>query len=115
MSTQSSGTTRRFGERVAARGPGLLLPLLLGAAVIVSAVLVVQIKNDNRQLNNDSNQLRDQRERLDVEYSQLKIEEAAHSSHARIETLARDQIKMVEPRETIMVPGITAVPAGSAP
>lgn len=85
-------------------GPSLLLPLLLGFCVMVSSVLVVQMKNDNRRLTNDSNQLRDARERLDVEYSQLKIEEAAHSSHARVETLARGQLKMVEPRETVMVP-----------
>ena len=95
-----------FTRRLAARKPrpGLLLPLFLGTFALCSAVLVVQVKNDNRRLTNDSTQLRDARDQLDVEWSQLQLEEAAHSSHSRIETIARNQLKMVEPRETVMVP-----------
>lgn len=100
--------TRRLGDRRAER-PGLLLPLLLGIAAIFSALSVVQIKNDNRRLTNESTELRDEHDRLEVEWSQLQLEEAAHSSHSRIETIARKQLKMVEPRETVMVP------AGRAP
>jgi len=100
-----------FTRRIAARKqrPGLLLPMMLGAGVLCSAVMVIQVKNDNRRLTNESTQLRDARDALDVEYAQLQLEEAAHSSHSRIETIARTQLKMVEPRETVMVPG------GSAP
>ena len=94
-----------FTRRIAARQarPGLLLPLFLGVAVLGSAVMVVQVKNDNRRLTNESTQLREARDQLDVEWSQLQLEEAAHSSHSRIETIARNQLKMVEPRETVMV------------
>ena len=102
-----SGFTRRLAER--SQRPGLLLPLFLGALVLFSAVLVVQVKNDNRRLTNEGTQLRDERDRLDVEWSQLQLEEAAHSSHSRIETIARNQLKMVEPRETVMVPSSGAV------
>ncbi len=95
-----------FTRRLTARKPrpGLLLPLSLGVAVLCSAVMVVKVKNDNRRLTNESTQLRDAKEALDVERSQLQLEEAAHSSHSRIETIARNQLKMVEPRETVMVP-----------
>ncbi len=104
-----------FTRRLAARKPrpGLLLPLSLGVAVLCSAVMVVQVKNDNRRLTNESTQLRDAKEALDVEWSQLQLEEAAHSSHSRIETIARNQLKMVEPRETVMVSARDTVPERS--
>lgn len=107
-----------FTRRLAARKPrpGLLLPLSLGVGVLCSAVMVVQVKNDNRRLTNESTQLRDAKEALDVEWSQLQLEEAAHSSHSRIETIARNQLKMVEPRETVMVNGgaVSAAPKSEA-
>ncbi len=113
MSDETTSTfTRRLSERRVQR-PGLLVPLLLAIAAVVSALSVVQIKNDNRRLTNDSTQLRDEHDRLEVEWSQLQIEEAAHSSHSRIETIARNQLKMVEPRETVMVPGSGAAVTAS--
>ena len=96
-----SAFTRRLKARNAR--PGLLLPLSLGIIALYSAVMVVQVKNDNRRLTTKSTQLRDARDALEVEWSQLQIEEAAHSSHSRIETIAREQLKMIEPRETVMV------------
>lgn len=94
-----------FARRIAARKqrPGLFGPLMLGVLVLGSAVAVVQVKNQNRQLTNESTKLREAHDQLDVEWSQLQLEEAAHSSHSRIETIARNQLKMVEPRETVMV------------
>ena len=110
-----SDTRPRYNDRRPQR-PGLLVPLLLGSGVIFSAIAAIQIKNDNRRLTNESTQLRDEHDRLEVEWSQLQLEEAAHSSHSRIETIARTQLKMVEPRETVMVPGSASatVPAGAA-
>lgn len=102
--------TTRPSQRQAARGSGLLMPLLLATIAIISAVWAVQIKHENRHLNDDSNKLRDTRDRLEVEWSQLQLEEAAHSSHARVESIARHQLKMVEPRETVMVPSVGAIP-----
>ena len=93
--------TRRLRERQVR--PALMLPLALAIGTLVSAVMVVQVKNDNRRLTTESTQLRDARDALEVEWSQLQIEEAAHSSHSRIETIARNQLRMVEPRETVMV------------
>ena len=108
-----------FTRRLSARRsrPGLMVPLFLGAALLGSAVMVVQVKNDNRRLTNEGTQLRETREALDVEWSQLQLEEAAHSSHSRIETSARNQLKMVEPRETVMVKSgaQASVRAGATP
>ncbi|MDP3859364.1 MAG: cell division protein FtsL [Stagnimonas sp.] len=99
----SAALTRRLPPRKAPSGSGLMLPLLLAVAAMVSAVTVVQVKHGNRALTTEQSRLRELRDQLEVEWSQLQLEEAAHSSHARIEQIAREQLKMVEPRETVMV------------
>lgn len=107
-----SAFARRLRERQAR--PALMLPLALAIAALVSAVMVVQVKNDNRRLTTASSELRAARDAIDVEWSQLQLEEAAHSSHSRIETIARNQLKMVEPRETVMVTRSPAAAPGAA-
>jgi len=96
--------SRRLPPRKPGAGSGLMAPLFLASLAIVSAVFVVQVKHGNRALINEQAQLRQQHDQLEVEWSQLQLEEAAHSSHARIEQIAREQLKMIEPRETVMVP-----------
>ena len=98
--------TRRLGRADERRGSGLLL-LLLGVMALCSAVAVVQVKHRTRSATAELESLRQEQDRLDVEWAQLQLEEAAHSSHARIESIAREQLKMLEPRETVM--------AGAAP
>lgn len=94
-------TTRRI-PRPVERSAGLLLPLLLSGTVIASAVAVVQIKHGTRGQTAELERLRLERDGLEIEWAQLELEEAAHSSHARIEAIARAQLKMIEPRETVM-------------
>lgn len=76
----------------------LFVPLLLSAAVIVSALAVVRVKHENRQLTFDLEKLRQERERIDMEWAQLQLEEAALSHHGRIEQMARESLGMSEPR-----------------
>ena len=109
----SAPMTRRLPPRTAPAGGGLMLPLLLVIAALVSAVWVVQIKHGNRALTTEQSRLRDEADHLEVEWSQLQLEEAAHSSHARIEQIAREQLKMIEPRETVMVSGRGIAPVPS--
>jgi len=111
----SATPTRRLPPRKASAGPGLMAPLFLATLAIVSAVAVVQVKHSNRSLINEQAQLREQRDQIEVEWSQLQLEEAAHSSHARIEQIAREQLKMVEPRETVMVSARGLAAAQPAP
>ncbi len=81
----------------------LMLPLGLVLFVLVSAIFVVQVKHRTRILHNESNRLLGAHDQLDVEWAQLQLEEAAHSNHARIENKARSQLKMIEPRQPVMV------------
>lgn len=82
---------------------GLLVPLALALAVVVSALAVVRTKHENRALVNDLDRLRAERERLDMEWSQLQLEEATLSHHARVEKIAREQLGMTEPRDYAVV------------
>lgn len=109
----SAPPTRRLPPRSSPAAGGLLAPLFLALVAVASAVWVVQVKHGNRALTTEQSRLRDERDRLDVEWSQLQLEEAAHSSHARIEQIAREQLKMVEPRETVMVQARAPAPGAA--
>lgn len=82
----------------------LLLPLGLLIAVIVSALAVVATKHENRDRVAELDQMRRDRERLEAEWAQLQLEEATLGHPARIERLAREQLKMVEPKQYVIVP-----------
>ncbi|MDB5969573.1 MAG: ftsL [Hydrocarboniphaga sp.] len=84
-------------------GNSLTVPLLLALASILLALGVVYVKHQNRLLTTEVERLRTERDRLDMEGSQLQLEEAALAHHARIETLARDQLGMSEPRDYVVV------------
>jgi cell division protein FtsL len=80
---------------------GNLLPLALAAAVFGSSIVVVQIKHRNRTLTNEIDQMRGERDKLDLEWSQLQLEQATLAQHSRVEQLARRQFGMVEPPQTL--------------
>lgn len=82
---------------------GLLLPLVLSVLVIGSALWAIRIKHENRSLTTDIERARVDRERMQMEWSQLQLEEAALSHHARIERAAREQLGMAEPRDYVIV------------
>ena len=92
----------RLRNLIEARG-GLLLPLALALAVVISALAVIRTKHENRALVNDLDHLRAEKERLDMEWSQLQLEEATLSNHARVEKIAREQLGMSEPRDYAVV------------
>lgn len=82
---------------------GLLLPLVLSVLVIGSALWAIRIKHENRSLTTDIERARVERERMQMEWSQLQLEEAALSHHARIERAAHEQLGMAEPRDYVIV------------
>lgn len=85
------------------RPSGLFVPLMLALAVIVSALYAIRIKHENRSLTTDLERARVERERMQMEWSQLQLEEAALSHHARVERAAREQLGMAEPRDYAIV------------
>lgn len=88
---------------IEARPTGLLVPLVLAMLVIASALYAVRIKHDNRTLTTSLESTRVERERMQMEWSQLQLEEAALAHHARVERTAREQLGMAEPRDYVIV------------
>lgn len=99
----TAASTTLSGAPASASKPGLTLPLCLAVSVVVSALYVIKYKHENRLLTTRIELLRSERRQLDMEWSQLTIEEAALAHHGRIETLARDQLGMSEPRDYVVV------------
>ena len=78
--------------------------VLLGAAVVLSGVVVVKTKHENRTLVHELEQLRAEKARLETEWAQLQLEEATLANHGRIERLGREKLGMTEPAATAVVP-----------
>lgn len=81
----------------------LMIPLTLVVIMIVSALAVVRTKHENRALVSQLETLRTEHERLDMEWAQLQLEEATLASNNRVESSARQQLGMTEPRDYVIV------------
>jgi cell division protein FtsL len=80
-----------------------LMPTTLIIAVLISALVVVQLKHRNQALTSELDQLRHEQQRLDLEWSQLQLEQATLAQHGRVDQLARNQFGMVEPAKPVIV------------
>ena len=79
--------------------------MLFLAALMVSAIGVVQLKHENRLRFVELQQLQAQRDVLNVEWGQLLLEEGAWSQHRRVEQMARIRLGMSvpDPRQVVAV------------
>jgi cell division protein FtsL len=73
------------------------MAVVLAAGVLASAVAVIQVKYLTREEFGTLQQVRAERDALDVEWGRLQIEEAALTSHTRIEDDARTKLNMIMP------------------
>jgi cell division protein FtsL len=71
---------------------------MIGAAVVVSGIAAVYAKHETRKLYTELQALQQERDQLEMEWGQLQIEQSTWSTHARVESLAREEIGMGEPR-----------------
>lgn len=67
---------------------GLLLLLM------VTAVLVIYAKHQNRMLYTRLNELQQQRDDLNVDWGRLQLELSTWATHGRVESVARKQLGM---------------------
>jgi cell division protein FtsL len=74
-----------------------LLFAALAATVMASAIAAVYAKHENRKLFMELQALTDERDRLEVDWSRLQVEQSTWSTHARVEQLARGQMRMRSP------------------
>jgi len=77
---------------------GVVMLVLLTLVVVLSAVEVVHVKYLTRIQFAHLQDLRAQRDAIDVEWNRLRLEEAALSTHARVERKAHQELGMFTPR-----------------
>lgn len=75
----------------------LLLQVLLAALVFASAVGVVVARHEARQAFIEHQAELKQRDALNLEWTQLQLEQATWATQARIETAARERLGMIRP------------------
>lgn len=74
-----------------------LIIVVLAAVNVCSAVAVVYTKHLSRQRYAEISQIQHTIDDLDVQWSQLQIEESTFSEHGLVDRTARDRLGMVLP------------------
>ncbi len=75
--------------------PGnMILVILLGLAVVMSATGVVYAKYASRRHFVELESLRAQRDAVDVEWGRLQLEQSTWATHGRVERIAREKLNM---------------------
>ena len=78
---------------------GIKLSVALAAALMLaSAVAVIWSKHESRTIFIELQRLQSERDRLDIEWGQLKIQQAYSGSPPRVEQVAYSELKMVTPK-----------------
>ncbi len=95
----------KAGQKQSWYGNGAAVMLLLGVAVMVSALAVVYAKYQSRTLFVELQGLNKGRDAMDVEWGQLQLEQSTWTDNGRIEEIARDRLGMLlpEPKQVVVV------------
>ena len=72
---------------------------VLVAAVMASALAVIESKNESRSLYARLQTLRVDHDHLETEWGQLQLEQSAWSDRGRVARLARTRLNMHEPKQ----------------
>ncbi len=77
-------------------------------AVMASAIAAVYAKHESRQLFTELQVLIADRDQMEVEWGRLRIEQSTWSTYARVEQLARKQMRMrtPSPEQTRLLTGV---------
>jgi len=70
---------------------------VLWLTVLASAIAVVRARHEARSLFVQLERLSAERDRLNIEWSQLQLEQSAWSNHGFVERVASDKLRMTLP------------------
>lgn len=70
------------------------LNLVLLAALLLSAMVTVQVQYESRRLIAEIEKAQGEARRLDTEHEQLRVAKRAQSTSLRVERLAKEQLQM---------------------
>ncbi len=92
------------------------LNLLLLAALLGSAMLLVNTSYEGRRLFAALDRAKTEQNRLDIEYKRLDAERQAQATHLRVEKVAREKLQMrtATPAVTLYVADPAAGASGAA-
>lgn len=79
------------------------LAMVLLAAVLISALFVVYVKNEQRQYFIQLQTTEQQAQQLDLEWNQLMLEQSALGTPIRVQRIAHDRLHMIVPKTEQMV------------
>jgi len=77
--------------------------LVLAVLVTGSAVWIVDTEHRSRQLFIKVEELNRDQDRLQIDWGRLQIEQSTWATHPRIETLARERLKLTVPDDEQLV------------
>jgi len=86
-----------MNQEMNARLRQLIVPALLIFAVMASAIGSIYAKHESRKLFTELQRLNVERDKMEVEWGQWQIEQSTWSTYARVEQLARENMKMRPP------------------
>jgi cell division protein FtsL len=72
----------------------LRLNLTLLVALLASALYLVQVQYESRRLYGEIERAQNEARKLEVQHEQLKVERRAQATPARVEKLAKEQLRM---------------------
>jgi cell division protein FtsL len=81
----------------------LLAPAVLFSLIFASALELVLVRYQTRDLFIELQGLRKQQDELDREWGQLLLEQGTWGAHGRVEDLARNRLDMTVPRQEEIV------------
>jgi cell division protein FtsL len=81
----------------------LIAVLLLAGGVTASGVSVTGAKHRARQLFVELEELNRELDRLQIDWSNLQIEQSTFATHPRIEALARERLHLTTPADEQLV------------
>jgi cell division protein FtsL len=71
--------------------------LLLATLVATSGIWAVASKHESRRLFAEIEGLKREQDRLQVDWRQLQLEQSTLGAHARVESIAREQLELADP------------------
>ncbi len=82
-----------------------MIAMILLIAVLISALMVVYVKNEQRVHFSQLQMAKQEVNQLDLEWNQLKLEQSSMSSPVRVQRIAHDQLhlSMSKPENVILV------------
>ena len=72
----------------------LRLNLTLLVAVMASALYLVQVQYESRRLYTEIERAQNEARKLEVDHERLQVEKRAQATSARVEKVAREQLRM---------------------